>query len=148
MSSRLVSIVGSLQTTWTGFVSECVAPGADQGGVDDRSVDVLVVVRHLWRISWTTFGRAFSDDEGQRGWMLSRGGRIYTEPDSLSRIFSSSTSTRSKVVLETSQRREKLSSLVCSLSLHLRLPSEGYMMVLAAPSRYQPTPQERAARRH
>ena len=142
-----MSIVGrALQTTRTGFASVCVALGADQGGMDDGLVEVLVVVRYPQRISGTTFGQAFSDDEGQRGWMLSRGGRIYTEPDSLSRISSSSASTRSTVVLQASQRRERRPSLVCSLSLDLRHPLEGYTMVLAAPSRCQPTPQERAAR--
>ena len=110
-----------------------------------------------WTIDWSTFsslfdthgeyrGQAFSDDEGQRGWMLGYGGPTYTEPSSLSRISSSLTSTRSKVVLQASQRRESRSSLMFSLSLHLRHPLEGYTMVLAAPSRCQPTPQERAAR--
>ena len=66
-------IVGrGLQTMRThGFVSGCVAPGADRGGVDNRLVEVLVVVRHPWRILWTMSGPTFSDDEGQKGWMLS-----------------------------------------------------------------------------
>ena len=45
MFSQLMSIVGrALQMTQTGFASVCVAPGADQGGVDDELVEVLVVV--------------------------------------------------------------------------------------------------------
>ena len=70
------------------------------------------------RISWTTFGRIF-DEEGKK---KSCWGQNYTESNSLSPIFSSSTSTRSKVVLRAPQRSERRSSLVCSLYLHLRHP--------------------------
>ncbi|KIK05343.1 hypothetical protein K443DRAFT_3991 [Laccaria amethystina LaAM-08-1] len=56
----------ALQMTRThGFVSVCVAPRADQGGVDDGLVEVLIVVQHPRRISWKTVGRIF-DKEGQK----------------------------------------------------------------------------------
>ena len=65
--SRLMSLVArALLATWThGLVSVCVAPGVDQSGVDDGLVEVLVVVRHPRRMSWTMLGRIF-DEKGQR----------------------------------------------------------------------------------
>ena len=39
---------------------------ADHGSVDHGLVEVLVVLQHPRRISWTTFGRIF-DEEEQRG---------------------------------------------------------------------------------
>ena len=59
--------VDRLQTTRThGFGLVCVAPGADQDGMDDELVEVLVVVRHPRRISRIRLGRTFFnvDDEG------------------------------------------------------------------------------------
>ena len=61
-SAQMMSIVGrALQMTRTrSFVSVCVARGADQGSMDDGLDEALVVIRHPWRMSWTTFGRVFN----------------------------------------------------------------------------------------
>ena len=112
-----MSIVGrSLQTTRTHrFVSVCVAPGQ---------------IKVAWTTGWSTSSSLF-DIHGQHRRQrldissMSKGKRVdvqllgadCTEPDSLSLIFFSSTSTRSKVVLQASQCRER-QSLLYSLSLY------------------------------
>ena len=112
VSSRLMSIVGeALQTTRThGFVSVWVAPWADQGGVDNGLVEVLIVVRHPRRISWKTSGRILNE-EGRKGVNVELLGTT-----KLSRIFSSPTFTRPKVVVQASRRRERRSYPMCSSS--------------------------------
>lgn len=82
-----------------GFVPVCVAP---RRIVDNGLVDALVVVPHEYcgqPLDISSMSKAKRVDVG----------RNYTKRDSLSAIFSSSTSTSSKVVLQASRCRESQS---------------------------------------
>ena len=65
--------------------------------MDGGLVEVLVV-GHPRRVSWTISGR-IPDEEGQKSVNVELSTCRGREPDSLSHIFCSSTSTRSKLVL-------------------------------------------------
>ena len=121
-----------------GFVLVCVAPGQS---------------KVAWTIDWWTFSSLFDTHTEYRGQHLDK--PFLMMRDKEGGCWATGTQcirnpahflafpTKFMVMLQTSQRCESRSSLMCSLSLHLRLPSGWYMMVLSTSSQCQPTHQKR-----